>query len=1057
MKIASFLSSKGILFLLISTLSLNSYSQSNDWENPKLTGVNRVAPHTVLHPYTDAKSALTGDIKSSPFFFSLNGSWKFNWVNNPSARPLDFYKETFDVSGWKDITVPSDWQFQGYDIPVYVNCRYPFKKNPPFVQDESNPVGSYRKTITLPMGWGERQVFLFIGEANSFVYVWFNGQYVGMSKDSKTPAEFDVTKFIKPGGNNTIALQVFRWNDGSYIEDQDFFRLSGIERDVYLYSAPKTHIRDISVIADLDADYKNGTLSVNADIAKYSDKEVKGLSVEVSLLDQTGTKNILPAINKKVDLKTSSKVEIEQNVINPQKWSAEYPNLYTVLVQLKDKSGSVLEAFSFKTGFRKIEISNGNLLVNGVRVLIKGVNRHEHDNKTGHVISEESMLRDIKMMKLFNINTVRNCHYPNDLRWYELCDKYGLYLIDEANIETHGMGWGKDNTIASDPLWAETYLDRTQRMFERDKNHPSIIIWSLGNESGNGSNFIATYKWLKDHDNTRPVQYEQANYESNTDIICPMYPSFDDLKKHSANPQNRPLIMCEYEHSMGNSTGNIKDYWDVINNNKFLQGGCIWDWVDQSYAGKPGRNGDTCWMYGGDFGILNNIQSDSNFCCNGLVSSNRQVHPGLWEVKKVYQNITVKAIDIKTGKFEFFNNYDFTDLSQFEPQWTIYQNGKPLLTGVVANQQVPPHKSKVITVTYPSFVIAPGAEYFITFSFKAKAVTEMIPKGHEVAWEQFLLPKDKPAVKPDIATLNKLLIKNSNPDKPVISGNNFQIVFDSKKGKLQSFLYDTTEYVRLAPIPDFWRAPTDNDMGNQMPQRCGIWYHAMDNAVCDSFGIKQLNLYTVEVRTTFNLPKIASKYSITYTIFGNGEIIVHNKFIPGKDALPEIPRMGMQLAVPGKFNNVSWYGRGPQENYQDRNSGAMISQYTRSVNDFFFPYVRPQECGNLTDVRWIALKDNVGNGFIAIGNPVLSVSALNINTSDLTWNAQARHACEVRKSNVITLHLDLVQMGVGGDNSWGARVHPEYTIPVKEYSYSFRFKPFSLKEGSEDKLVEKMY
>ncbi len=1041
--------------LAISIFSNNLSSQINDWENPKLTGINREKPHVILHPYMDAKAALAGDLKSSPYYISLNGSWKFNWVKSPNERPQDFYKESFDASSWKDIEVPGDWQFEGYDVPVYVNIRYPFNPNPPLIPSEYNPVGSYRKTLTIPMGWGEREVFIFFGGVNSFFYLWINGQLVGMSKDSKTPAEFNITKFIKPGSANTIAVQVFRWCDGSYLEDQDFFRLSGIERDVYIYAAPKVHIRDIDIKTDLDQDYKNGTLTIKAEIINYLPKEAKGTMVEAVLLDQTG-KNVFLPVKQKTDVKDNSEVNFEQTIVNPLKWSSEYPNLYTVLVTLKDKSGKVLEAFTEKTGFRKIEINEGNLLINGVRVYIKGVNRHEHDPVTGHVISEESMIRDIRLMKQFNINTVRTSHYPNDPRWYELCDKYGLYVIDEANIESHGIGFDADKTLANKSEWSDAHMDRTVRMVERDKNHPCIIIWSLGNEAGDGKNIEATYTWLHNRDNSRPVQYEPAQLRNHTDIYCPMYSSIENLKVYASKQQTRPLIMCEYAHAMGNSTGNLKDYWDVIKSLPYLQGGCIWDWVDQSFA-KKNASGDTCWLYGGDFGIVNNIPSDTNFCCNGLVSSDRKIHPGLWEVKKAYQYLSVKADDIKTGKFEILNNYDFTDVNQYEIQWSILENGKSVANGNVANQQIPPHKSKAVTVNYPTLILAPGAEYYILFSFKAKAIGEMIPKGHEVAWEEFRLPLEKAEVKPDLASLPKIKIKNYNPDKPVIEGNNFEITFDAKKGLMVSFSYNSTEYISLTPLPDFWRAPTDNDMGNKMPLRCGIWKRAFDDATVDSFNMVQINPSVIEVHTVFNLPSIASKYKIVYSIFGSGEVIIRNHFIPGKMNLPEMPRAGMRMGIPERFENVSWYGCGPQENYIDRNLGAKVELYFRNINEFFFPYVRPQECGNHTNVRWIALKDNLGNGFIAAGLPMLSVSALDINADDLNWTPQTRHSCEVRKSIFIHLNLDYKQMGVGGDNSWGALVHPEYTVPAKEYSYTIRIKPFTTVEGPEDKVLKKLY
>lgn len=1043
-------------FLLLVSSSIVAQLPNNDWENPKLTGINNEAPHTLIHPFVDTKAALANEIKSSPFYLSLNGKWKFNWVKSPDERPLDFYTDKFDDSSWKDIIVPGDWQFQGYDIPVYVNIRYPFKSNPPYIPSEYNPVGSYLKSITIPAGWGGREIFLFLGSVNSFVYVWVNGQFIGMSKDSKTPAEFDITKVVKPGSSNTIALQVFRWCDGSYLEDQDFWRLSGIERDVYLYSTAKTRIRDIEIVPDLDNEYKNGSLTVKAEIINYNAaKEVKDLTFETTLISALG-KNVAPAQSKMVDVKDRNYVTIEQKILNPLKWSAECPNLYTVLVTIKDKKGNIIESSSYKTGFRKIEIKEGNLLVNGTRVLIKGVNRHEHDPVTAHVISESSMIRDIKLMKLFNINTVRTSHYPNDPLWYDLCDKYGLYVIDEANIESHGIGYDPDKTLANKPEWANAHMDRIQRMVERDKNHPSILIWSLGNEAGDGKNFEDTYKWIHQRDKTRPVQYEQAGEKLHTDIVCPMYPGIDNLKEYSSRPQNRPYIMCEYSHAMGNSNGNIKDYWDVIKSSPYLQGGCIWDWVDQSYA-NVNENKDTCWYFGGDYGSVNNIETDYNFCCNGLVCSNRKPHPSLWEVKKVYQNISVKALDIETGKFELSNNYDFTDINQFTAEWSILENGVSVASGNIANQQIPPHKTKEIAITYPNVKLTDGAEYSLVFSFKTKGVGEIIPKGHEVAWEQFELKWKKPAVKPDLTSLPKIRIKSNDPDKPEVEGMNFKLTFDGKSGLITSYRYDTTEYIYASPFPDFWRAPTDNDNGNNFQKRCAIWKNAFDNVSLDSFTITQTNSYTVNIRSILNAPVIAGKFYVNYTIFGNGEVLVNCRFLTGKTNLPEIPRVGMRFGVPGKFGNITWFGKGPHENYQDRNSGALLARHKRKVSEFFFPYVRPQECGNLTEVRWMSLKDNLGNGLIIVGSQPLSMSALNINTEDLEQAPKMRHACEVRKSNIITLHVDLVQMGVGGDNSWGALVHPEYTIPVKEYTYTYKIKPFTSMEGNEDKILKSIY
>jgi beta-galactosidase len=1003
----------------------------------------------------DARSALRGEIAASPYFLNLNGKWKFNWVQSPDERPLEFYKNDFNDAAWKDITVPSDWQFQGYDIPIYVNYRYPFPANPPYISNAYNPVGSYRKKVIIPKGWNERETFFYAGGVNSMMYLWVNGQFVGMSKDSKTPAEFRITRFIKPGEENTIAVQVFRWCDGSYLEDQDFWRLSGIEREVYLYSAPKQHIADFFLSGDLDNTYTDGIFSVSTLLQNYnSAKEIKGLKLEISLMDGTG-KKIFPSKLLTFNIKDTTTLNFSQKVVNPAKWTAETPNLYTVLLVLMDKNNIPIEAMTQQIGFRKVEIKNGNLLINGVKVLLKGVNRHEHDPFTGHVITEASMIQDIKLMKLHNINTVRTSHYPNHPRWYELCDKYGLYVIDEANIESHGWHQWDDKTLAKDPTWLNAHLDRTKRMVERDKNHPCIIIWSLGNEAGDGPNFENTYKWIKQRDNSRPVQYEQAKENAHTDIFCPMYPFIEQLKAYDSKKPYRPLIMCEYSHAMGNSNGNLKEYWDVIRSSNFLQGGCIWDWVDQSYARIDGK--DTCWLFGGDFGTVNNIPSDTNFCCNGLVSSNRTLHPALWEVKKQYQSLWAKAIDLTEGRFELYNEYDFTDMSVFDLTWSIYEDGKPILTTNLGIQQIPPHNKKEIKIKYPVLPLKPESEYSLVFSFKTKAVTEMIPKGYEVAWEQYMLPWKKEAIKPDISKYPKLRILSFNPDKPIIQGNNFSITFDAKSGLLLTYLYDTTHIIRKSPLPDFWRAFTDNDKGNNMPQRCGIWRNALQNMTLDSFSVIPANPYQVIVKAVYHLPVVDAYYYSNYSIFGNGEIIVTNRFVPQGKSLPEMPRMGMQFAIPCWYEYMTWYGCGPSENYVDRNSGSIIAQHIQLLSKLALPYVRPQEYGNHTQVRWMTLKDSRGNGLMIAGYEPLNMRALKDNVEDLNWSPNTRHACEVKKGENITVNVDLFQMGVGGDNSWGAPVHTEYIYPAKEYSYTFRLMPFKNNPADEKSILLNMY
>jgi beta-galactosidase len=1041
---------QGLWFTILS-------GQVNDWENPELTGINNEPPHVLVHPYMNIPSALKGDFAASPYYLSLNGSWKFFWVSSPSKCPADFYNPDYDDSQWKDIAVPGNWQFQGYDVPVYVNIRYPFQANPPRIPDEYNPVGSYRKKVLIPKGWASREVFFHAGAINSMMYLWVNGQFVGMAKGSKVPVEFRISSYLRPGEENTFAMQVFRWCDGSYLEDQDFWRLSGIEREVFLYAAPKQHIFDFFVVADLDETYTNGKLEISALVKNYeNDKSARKLKLEYALIDAAG-KNVFPPQQVAFSLKDTLTLFVNREIVNPLKWTAETPNLYTLLLVLYDKNNQVLEAVTHPVGFRKVEIKDGSLLVNGVRVLIKGVNRHEHDPFTGHVVSEESMIRDIQLMKLHNINTVRTSHYPNHPRWYELCDKYGLYVIDEANIESHG--WyiynNDERTLARQPQWLKAHLDRTQRMVERDKNHPCVIIWSLGNEAGDGSNFEATYRWIKSRDKTRPVQYEQAGERPHTDIYCPMYARIEHLQAYEAKKPSRPLILCEYSHAMGNSNGNFKDYWDVIRSARYLQGGCIWDWVDQSFAKINGK--DTCWLYGGDFGILNNIPSDTNFCCNGLVSADRTPHPALWEVKKQYQPFWVKAINVAEGKFELINECDFTPLSVMDITWYIYEDGKPIYNANLGVQQILPHKSKEITLKYPVISLKPGSEYSVYFSFRTKAVGELIPKGYELAWEQFMLPWKKEETKTDLTTFPKLRILTHNPDKPVINGNNFSVTFDAKTGMLLSYLYDTMRVIQKSPVPHFWRACTDNDMGNNMLKRCGIWQKANTQLVLDSFSVVSANPYQIMVKTVFRLPIVNARYYINYSVLANGEIIITSRFVPGNSNLPEMPRLGMQFGIPAWYEYMTWYGCGPVENYVDRNSGTPIAQHRGLISSLRPPYVRPQEYGNLTQVRWMALKDSKGNGIMIAGYEPLNMRAIRYNINDLSGLPAARHACEVPMADYIVVNVDLFQMGVGGDDSWGAPVHPQYTYPAKEYTYTFRLFPFKVSDGSEKDLLMKMY
>ncbi|MDH5405692.1 MAG: DUF4981 domain-containing protein [Candidatus Aminicenantes bacterium] len=1019
----------------------------NDWENPAMIGQNKEPAHCTYIPYEDIKNALNNDPAQSPFYQSLNGIWKFNWVRKPADRPVNFYQDDYDVSQWDDIIVPSNWQLQGYGIPVYTNSDYPFEPNPPYIPHEYNPVGSYRRNFTIPDSWYERQVFLHFGAVKSAMYVWVNGENVGYSQGCKTPAEFNITKYLRRG-ENSLAVEVYRWSDGSYLEDQDFWKISGIERDVFLFSAPNVMFRDFFALADLDDTYTNGMLKVTVMVKNYLPHVVAQYHVAIDLLN-ADNKLVLeaPMVEEvKIGKLEETAIHFQQLVKEPAKWTAETPNLYSLVLTLTDDSGKTIEVVSCKIGFRKVELKGGQLLVNGFPITIKGVNRHEHDPVTGHVVSEESMRKDIQLMKQFNINAVRTSHYPNDPRWYDLCDKYGLYVVDEANIESHGMGYKPDKTLGNNPEWKAAHLDRTIRMVERDKNHPSIIIWSLGNEAGDGVNFEATYNWIHKRDPSRPVQYERAELGPHTDIYCPMYARIEHLKDYASKQQTRPLIMCEYAHAMGNSVGNLQDYWDVIDNYKQLQGGFIWDWVDQGLLKKT-EGGEEFWAYGGDFGP-EGTPSDGNFCINGLVFPDRKPHPSLWEVKKVYQYIKVKPVDLKTGKIEISNKYDFNNLREFDAHWTIMGDDEKIAEGRLPTLDIAPHSAKVIELPVTAIQLLPGIEYFLKVSFTMKDKTPLLARGHEVAWEQFKLPFYQPAAKVDLTKLPKLTLSHTEK-LAQIKGQNFTVSIDKKTGEITSFIYEGTEFIKTGPEPNFWRAPTDNDFGNGMPRRCRIWRDAGAKRKVDKVSITQITPQEVQVDIVSTLPAGDSKYYTTYTIFGSGDVVINNRFVPGSGALPEIPRVGMKMTLPGAFERISWYGRGPHESYWDRKTGAAVGVYHGSVMEQYHPYVRPQENGNKTDVRWVALINNQGMGLLAVGMPLLSISAHHflIEDFDPGLEKRQRHTYHVKRRDLVTLNLDYKQMGVGGDDSWGARPHEEYTLPVQEYSYSFRLRPFSQKDG----------
>lgn len=1044
--------------------------EPRDWENPEMFKQNREDPHATFVGFNDEESALKALITNSPNYLSLDGTWKFNWVKSPDQRPFWFFKDNYDTRDWNEIVVPSNWEMKGYGVPIYVNIQYPFKKNPPFIPHEWNPVGSYKRNFKIPSEWKGKEVFLHFGAVSSAFYVWVNEQLVGYSQESKTPAEFDISKYLKKG-NNSLAVEVYRWCDGSYLEDQDFWRLSGIQRTVFLHARPKTYISDFFANGDLDNNYKDGLLNLDVQLRNKGEKG-NDFIVEASLYDK-GQKLYGESKDVKIS-ENKGEVNFIKSFPAINKWTAETPNLYTLVISLKSPDGKVLESVSSRIGFRKIEIINSQLLINGAAILIKGTDLHEHDDVNGHVIDEAMVLKDIRVMKSNNINAVRTSHYPQQEFWYEMCDKYGLYLIDEADIESHGVGYEKDVTLADKPEWAAAHHDRLQRMVERDKNHPSVIIWSMGNESGDGHNFLNGYKWIKGRDTSRPVQYERAEKitntpERHTDIWCPMYSKIDYLERYAKDEKNdRPLIMCEYAHAMGNSSGNFKDYWDVIEKYPKLQGGFIWDWVDQGLL-KTDKYGEKYWAYGGDFGV-EGIPSDGNFCINGLVWPDRNGKPGLNEVKKVYQYIGFEPVDLSKGILKLKNKYDFTNLSEFNFDWEIVSDGSIVRSGNLTFPDFQPMQEKLVTLPLKPASPAPGAEYFLNIRASRSDEWNSVPEDHIYASAQFKLPVEGQPLKPKMDDLT-VLQTNTVGNNLEVSGSDMKIVFNLEAGRLESFTYKGKQLIKKAPEPDFWRPPTDNDYGYGMDRKLDVWKKAGEKSVVKKAAISQPGLGKVIVDFTYDIPgkegeKIA-EYSSEYIIYGSADIVIRNKFSKMSDKIPEIPRMGMQMQLPEEYINLKWFGRGPHENYCDRKTSADIGLYESTVADQYVPYIRPSENGYKTDTRWLTLTDDNGAGLLVSGEPLFCFSALNNIHDDFESSGKLSqyrkdaktantHTNDIKPRDLVNLNVDLGQMGVGGDDAWGAIIHPQYRLLDKNYEYSFRLRPI-IKEDDILKLAKEKF
>ena len=1023
----------------------NKYPRSdNDWENFNVLHINRLPSAANFMGYPTKELALQGDKSQSPYFQSLNGTWKFHFVPRSDERPMDFFQKGYDVSGWDDIKVPSNWELQGFGYPFYVGSGYGIKKNPPLIAVENSPVGSYRRTFTIPAHWNKRQIILYFGGVASAFYVWVNGEKVGYSQDSKTPSEFDITPYVKQG-ENEIAVQVFKFSDGYYLEDQDYWRFAGIQRDVYVYARSATHVRDYEVVTDLDGEYKNADFHLFVELGKAGEGKIKGAEVEVSLLDKAG-KSIYN--ERKRWNAADRELHFKKEVREPLLWSAEKPNLYRLLIALR-VNGKPEQYISQYIGFRKSEIKHAQLLVNGKPVYIKGVNRHEHDPYNGHVVDEASMLRDIQLMKENNINSVRTSHYPNDPRWYELCDIYGMYVVDEANIESHGMGYKPDQCLANQPEWEKAFIDRTERMFERDKNHPCVIIWSLGNETGEGCNFAATYKWVHANDRSqRPVHSEDGIKGPYTDIFCPMYKKIDVLINHSLYLPSKPLILCEYAHAMGNSEGNLQDYWDVIEKYPSLQGGHIWDWVDQGlYAKTP--DGKFYWAYGGDL-APKGTPSSANFCMNGLIAADRTLKPHIHEVKKVYQYIHFEPVAFTTKQIKVTNWHDFIGLEDYKLHWTVETDGKAVQSGEMDFPTMTARSSAFITIPM-NLIPNDGKEYFLKLEAFTKKEAPLVPKGHQVAMEQWQLNPEGERLLNATWTARELVDKTINtertPDAITLTGENFRIAFSTADGEMTELLYNGKNLIKEGLQPNFWRALTDNDVANNHLERCGIWKFAGKNAKLQSIDLKEdSNKKLATVTINYKLEAQESTLQTVYQVRPNGAVKVSMHFVPGNKSLPEMPRLGMRMILPAEYDVMTWLGRGPQENYADRKTGYPIGLYTATVWEQFHPYVRAQETGNKTDVRWVALRNKAGEGLLITGEEPLNVSAWNFPLEDIDYvafNTERRHGGSIMKKDMVWLNIDHRHMGVGGDNTWEAQVHPEYTITPHEWKYSFTLAPLA--------------
>ena len=1017
---------KRTFLLLLAGLTATVFASAQkqplpEWQSQYAVGLNKLAPHTYVWPYANASDIeKPGGYEQSPYYMSLNGKWKFHWVKNPDNRPKDFYQPSYYTGGWADINVPGNWERQGYGTAIYVNETYEFddkmfnfKKNPPLVPHAENEVGSYRRTFKVPADWKGRRVVLCCEGVISFYYVWVNGKLLGYNQGSKTAAEWDITEVLTEE-ENVVALEVYRWSSGAYLECQDMWRLSGIERDVYLYSTPKQYIADYKLNASLDKEkYKDGLFGLEVTVEGPSST---ASSIAYTLKDASGKAVLKDAINIKSRGLSNFIAFEEKKIPNVKPWSAEYPNLYTLVLELKDAQGKVTELTGCEVGFRTSEIKNGRFCINGVPVLVKGTNRHEH-SQLGRTVSKELMELDIKLMKEHNINLVRNSHYPTHPYWYQLCDRYGLYMIDEANIESHGMGYGPAS-LAKDSTWLAAHMDRTHRMYERSKNHPAIVIWSLGNEAGNGINFERTYDWLKSVDKTRPVQYERAELNYNTDIYCRMYRSVDEIKAYVAKKDiYRPFILCEYLHAMGNSCGGLKDYWDVFENEPMAQGGNVWDWVDQSFR-EIDKNGKWYWTYGGDYGP-EGIPSFGNFCCNGLVNADRQPHPHLLEVKKVYQNIKATLLSPKNMKLRIKNWYDFYNLNEYELHWNVTaDNGEKIAEGTKV-LDCEPHAT--IDVSLGNVLLPKTVrEAYLNISWTRREASPMIAEDWEVAYDQFVIAGNK----------------NYTGYRPQKAGETTFTV-DKETGALTSLALDGKELLATPITLSLFRPATDND--NRDKNGARLWRKAgLDNLTQKVTSLKEgKNTTTAAIELLNAKGQKVGTADFIYTLDKNGALKIRTTFQPDTAIVKSMARLGLTFRVADTYDQISYLGRGDNETYADRDQSGKIGLYQTTPERMFHYYVTPQSTGNRTDVRWTKFTDRSGEGIFVDSNRPFQFSIVPF--SDVLLE-KARHINELERDGLVTVHLDAEQAGVG-TATCGPGVLPQYLVPLKKQSFEFTLYP----------------